>query len=330
MKDVSYQWTEKASWIKVETSLNSNTSPVDFSSAKMSLHLLKTPTVFMCACSFQTVMDFRHPDGGLVALVLPGRSLLVMKGESRYLWTHGWAPMCFSDLLLFPDSIYIRFIYFASNPPKSFSKLKARAVPPDPLFSQDYSSQVWCGAILWPTVLCSSANWQSDSEQLDFKQEGHPHILHIPQDQTRAVPLWWETYCPLTVMWFLTGSVFEHPFLPLGFPSVCDSQRVSAVPELSLPSLPTCHTDAAHLEKEYVHRVYNSIAPHFSSTRHSPWPRVCHFLSSLPPGSMLADVGCGNGKYLSINPEVIAVSISLLSFCVPTGMFPLKFKLLIV
>lgn len=43
----------------------------------------------MCDCSFQTVMDFRHPDGGLVALVLPAGSLLVMKGESRYLWSHG-------------------------------------------------------------------------------------------------------------------------------------------------------------------------------------------------------------------------------------------------
>lgn len=129
---------------------------------------------------------------------------------------------------------------------------------------------------------------------------------------------------------FQLAAIFQHLFLPLGFPSVCDSQRVSAVPEPSLPSLPTCHADAAHLEKEYVHSVYNSIAPHFSSTRHSPWPRVCHFLSSLPPGSMMADVGCGNGKYLSVNPEVIAVSISLLSFCIPTRMFPHKFELSLV
>lgn len=35
-------------------------------------------------------MDFKHPDGRSVAVVLPERSLLVMKGESRYLWTHGW------------------------------------------------------------------------------------------------------------------------------------------------------------------------------------------------------------------------------------------------
>ncbi len=42
------------------------------------------------AIFLQTVMDFKHPDGRTVAVVLPERSLLVMKGESRYLWTHGW------------------------------------------------------------------------------------------------------------------------------------------------------------------------------------------------------------------------------------------------
>lgn len=89
------------------------------------------------------------------------------------------------------------------------------------------------------------------------------------------------------------------------FPSACDSQKVLGP---CPPSLPTCHTDAAHLEEEYVHQVYNSIASHFSGTRHSPWPRVCHFLKSLSPGSLLADVGCGNGKYLGVNPQLVAVS----------------------
>lgn len=62
---------------------------------------VETTSVFIRVRSFQTVMDFRHPDGCLVALVLPGRSLLVMKGESRYLWTHGWAWISYDDLLLF-------------------------------------------------------------------------------------------------------------------------------------------------------------------------------------------------------------------------------------
>ncbi len=32
--------------------------------------------------------------------------------------------------------------------------------------------------------------------------------------------------------------------------------------------------EAAKLEEEYVHKVYDVIAPHFSHTRHSPWPKV--------------------------------------------------------
>lgn len=37
----------------------------------------------------KVTMEFRHPDGRHVPVVLPRRSLLVMTGESRYLWSHG-------------------------------------------------------------------------------------------------------------------------------------------------------------------------------------------------------------------------------------------------
>ncbi|OWY90651.1 Alkylated DNA repair protein alkB 8, partial [Phytophthora megakarya] len=53
------------------------------------------------------------------------------------------------------------------------------------------------------------------------------------------------------------------------------------------------------MEKQYVHEFYETVAAHFSSTRHSPWPRVAQFVSSLPGGSMIADLGCGNGKYMN-------------------------------
>jgi hypothetical protein len=33
-----------------------------------------------------------------------------------------------------------------------------------------------------------------------------------------------------------------------------------------------------------------------------PWPLVEKFLQALPEGTLLADVGCGNGKYLHVNP----------------------------
>ncbi|KAL7274498.1 tRNA methyltransferase, has a role in tRNA modification [Rhizina undulata] len=60
-------------------------------------------------------------------------------------------------------------------------------------------------------------------------------------------------------------------------------------------------------EAEHVHRVYEQIAPHFSATRFKPWPIVERFLRSLPIGSVGLDVGCGNGKYLTVNPNVFIV-----------------------
>jgi hypothetical protein len=51
-------------------------------------------------------------------------------------------------------------------------------------------------------------------------------------------------------------------------------------------------------------QVYDIIAGHFSSTRFAVWPKVRAFLESLPPGSVVADVGCGNGKYLGVRPDL--------------------------
>ena len=54
-------------------------------------------------------------------------------------------------------------------------------------------------------------------------------------------------------------------------------------------------------EDEHVHKVYSSIATHFSDTRYNPWPRVAEFLSSLPPGSLVADVGKNKHKLIMIH-----------------------------
>uniref|UniRef100_A0AAQ4SA32 CWF19 like cell cycle control factor 2 n=1 Tax=Gasterosteus aculeatus aculeatus TaxID=481459 RepID=A0AAQ4SA32_GASAC len=191
-------------------------------------------TILSLSLGAMTVMEFRHPDGRLVAVVLPGRSLLVMKGESRYLWTHGITARKFDTV------------------PARGPQSPARTAP-------DLSA-------------CSN--------------------LTLSKRDTRTS---------------LTFRKIRHEPCGCAFPSACDSQVAPlAPPPPSPPSLPCCHADAALLEEEYVHRVYDAIASHFSSTRHSPWPRVCHFLSTLPAGAVLADVGCGNGKYLGVNPEVMA------------------------
>ncbi|EME86681.1 uncharacterized protein MYCFIDRAFT_29298 [Pseudocercospora fijiensis CIRAD86] len=60
-------------------------------------------------------------------------------------------------------------------------------------------------------------------------------------------------------------------------------------------------------EQEHVHEVYEQIASHFSSTRYKPWPIIERFLQNLSPGSIGLDIGCGNGKYLTVNPNIFII-----------------------
>ncbi|GER27748.1 S-adenosylmethionine-dependent methyltransferase [Striga asiatica] len=80
-------------------------------------------------------------------------------------------------------------------------------------------------------------------------------------------------------------------------------------PKQPPPSKPQAATP--EIEKKYVHRVYDAIAPHFSSTRFAKWPKVQAFLNSLPSGSLVLDSGCGNGKYLGLNPNCFFVGCDI-------------------
>ncbi|KVH98582.1 tRNA (carboxymethyluridine(34)-5-O)-methyltransferase [Cynara cardunculus var. scolymus] len=77
------------------------------------------------------------------------------------------------------------------------------------------------------------------------------------------------------------------------------------------------------IEKKYVHRVYDAIAPHFSATRFAKWPKVSAFLNNLPSGSVILDAGCGNGKYLGLNPDCVFIgcdiSAPLIQICNDRG-----------
>lgn len=77
------------------------------------------------------------------------------------------------------------------------------------------------------------------------------------------------------------------------------ADKLEPPPESGTPT-----SAAESYEQAHVHAVYEAIAPHFSSTRHKPWPLIAGFLASLAPGSVGLDVGCGNGKYLPVNPRV--------------------------
>ncbi|KAL3514035.1 hypothetical protein ACH5RR_026752 [Cinchona calisaya] len=103
----------------------------------------------------------------------------------------------------------------------------------------------------------------------------------------------------------------EPPFLPpvkVTPTPKCSSSTIQSTPEI---------------EKKYVHRVYDAIAPHFSATRFAKWPKVSAFLNSLPQGSLVLDAGCGNGKYLGLNPDCCFIgcdiSTPLIKICADRG-----------
>ncbi|XP_012629167.2 tRNA (carboxymethyluridine(34)-5-O)-methyltransferase ALKBH8 isoform X1 [Microcebus murinus] len=171
----------------------------------------------------EIVMDFKHPDGVTVPVMLPRRSLLVMTGESRYLWTHGITP-------------------------RKFDTVQA--------------SEAHKSGIITSNLGDLTLNKRGIRTSFTFRK-------------VRQTP------CNCS------------------YPLVCDSQRKE-----SPPSFPENDKEASQLEQEHVHQVYEEIARHFSSTRHSPWPLIVEFLEALPSGSIVADIGCGNGKYLGINKEL--------------------------
>ncbi|KAL8144331.1 hypothetical protein V2J09_017363 [Rumex salicifolius] len=123
---------------------------------------------------------------------------------------------------------------------------------------------------------------------------------------------------------FPVRTVLHSAFQPIHFHSMRDIKvpRTLDTDEES-PNYQPDSLTTPEIEKTYVHRVYDAIAPHFSSTRFAKWPKVSAFLSSLPKGSLVLDVGCGNGKYLGLNTDCFFIgcdiSQPLVNICTERG-----------
>ncbi|KXT15861.1 hypothetical protein AC579_10419 [Pseudocercospora musae] len=113
-----------------------------------------------------------------------------------------------------------------------------------------------------------------------------------------------------------TGSIEKAPESAKPFPKA-KSRQTSVERNYVLLSHPnTMPSESEHhpttggeqYEQEHVHEVYEQIASHFSSTRYKPWPIIERFLQTLSPGSIGLDIGCGNGKYLAVNPNVFIIA----------------------
>ena len=53
-------------------------------------------------------------------------------------------------------------------------------------------------------------------------------------------------------------------------------------------------------ENDNVRKVYDEIADHFDGTRTYTWQWIADIITSLPKQSLIYDIGCGNGRNMSI------------------------------
>ncbi len=82
-------------------------------------------------------------------------------------------------------------------------------------------------------------------------------------------------------------------------------ESVSSLQDFGVTINQSVSDKPTEIEKKHVYEVYDKISEHFSQTRYKPWPLVSEFLNSLEKNSMVLDVGCGNGKYLSENKNLV-------------------------
>lgn len=54
---------------------------------------------------------------------------------------------------------------------------------------------------------------------------------------------------------------------------------------------------------------YEKYGTDFSKSRFRIWPQVREFVQALPSGAIVYDIGCGNGKNMSIRPDVTTVGV---------------------
>ena len=54
--------------------------------------------------------------------------------------------------------------------------------------------------------------------------------------------------------------------------------------------------------------IYDHFALHFNETRKAIWSNVKKFLDNIPKYSLIADIGCGNGKYTCYRQDIFVIA----------------------
>ena len=70
------------------------------------------------------------------------------------------------------------------------------------------------------------------------------------------------------------------------------------------------YEEISKFEKKHVVDVYDKIANHFNHTRCHIWPGVKTYYDTLKKGSLIADIGCGNGRNMCKDFKFIGMDLS--------------------
>jgi len=64
-------------------------------------------------------------------------------------------------------------------------------------------------------------------------------------------------------------------------------------------------------EKENVHFIYDKIASHFNVTRIYSSKKIIEYINKLENGSIICDVGCGNGRNLNLRKDCFCIGVDI-------------------
>ena len=77
-----------------------------------------------------------------------------------------------------------------------------------------------------------------------------------------------------------------------------------------------------------IKTVYDNIASDFSRTRYKVWNGVANYLDTIPIGSMVGDIGCGNGKNMmyrnDLNYMGMDISSEMVKICNDRGYYTIE------
>lgn len=67
-------------------------------------------------------------------------------------------------------------------------------------------------------------------------------------------------------------------------------------------------------ERKHVSEPYQQIANHFKVTRTRSWPMIEQFVHTLSSGTIIYDIGCGNGRNLNLRQDCTFIGCDT---CIP-------------